>query len=79
MKNHIENIRKSVKKLGYIPTSQQIKNAINQICPDGDDILANKSAIVAEVISYFKSPETTDLVKNNQPESEIDILTADTY
>ncbi|NJL64779.1 MAG: hypothetical protein HC903_26905 [Methylacidiphilales bacterium] len=73
MKNHIENIRKSVKKLGYIPTSQQIKNAINQICPDGDDILANKSAIVAEVISYFKSPETTDLVKNNQPESEIDI------
>jgi hypothetical protein len=69
MKKHIENIRKSVKKLGYIPTSEQIRNAINKICPDGDDILANKAAIVDEVISYFPSPEITDLGNINQSET----------
>lgn len=73
MKNHIENIRKSVKKLGYIPTSQQIKKAIDKICPDGKEILPNKSAIVAEVISYFQSPNTNDLANANQSEFEIDI------
>ncbi|BAZ36882.1 hypothetical protein NIES4101_28020 (plasmid) [Calothrix sp. NIES-4101] len=73
MRNHIENIRKSVKKLGYIPTSEQIKKAIAKICPEGKDILANKSAIVAEVISYLKPPKTADLVTNNQSQTEIDI------
>jgi hypothetical protein len=68
MKNHIENIRKSVKKLGYIPTSQQIKKAIDKICPDGKDILLNKSAIVAEVISYFQSANTTDLAMSEAEE-----------
>jgi hypothetical protein len=70
MKNHIENIRKSVKQQGFIPTSQQIKHAIDKICPDGKDILANKSAIVAEVISYFQPSNTTDLAKINQPNEE---------
>ncbi|MBW4642852.1 MAG: hypothetical protein KME23_07625 [Goleter apudmare HA4340-LM2] len=75
MKNHIENIRKSVKNLGYIPTSQQIKKAIDKICPDGKEILPNKSAIVAEVISYFQSPNTNELANTNEPEIEIDIPT----
>jgi hypothetical protein len=73
MKNYIENIRKSVKKLGYIPTSEQIRNAINKVCSDGDDILANKAAIVDEVISYFQSPETIDLANINQSEIEADM------
>jgi isoleucyl-tRNA synthetase len=73
MKNHIENIRKSVKKLGYIPTSEQIRHAIKTVCPDGDEILANKAAIVDEVISYFQSPETIDLANINQSEIEADM------
>lgn len=54
MKSYIENIRKSLKKLGHAPTSDIIRNAINLICPDGKNILENKSAIVDEAIKLIK-------------------------
>ncbi|OKH31736.1 hypothetical protein NIES2101_41280 [Calothrix sp. HK-06] len=53
MRNHIENIRKSVKEKGYTPTSEQIRQAINTVCPSGENILENKSAIVSEVINIM--------------------------
>jgi hypothetical protein len=49
-KSYIENIRKYVKDKGYVPTSDIIKEAINTVCPDGGNILENKTAIINEVI-----------------------------
>jgi hypothetical protein len=68
MKNHIENIRVSVKKKGYTPTSDQIRQAINIVCPNGVDILSSKSAIVSETIRLINlSHESTiaDTVKTD--------------
>lgn len=56
MKKYIENIRVSVKKHGYIPTSDVIRKAIDTICPDGECILDNKQAIVEEVVRLL-SPQ----------------------
>jgi hypothetical protein len=55
MKNHIENIRKYVKKQGYIPNSEQIRLAINKVCPSGENILENKAEIIAEVVNYCQT------------------------
>lgn len=70
MKNHIENIRASVKKKGYIPTSDQIRHAINIVCPDGVNILDNKSAIVNEVVkllSPLTPPTESEIVVEKSP------------
>jgi hypothetical protein len=55
MRNHIENIRIEIKKQGYTPTSEQIRKAINTVCPQAKDILKYKGAIVAEVIKMLTS------------------------
>ncbi|BAZ18786.1 hypothetical protein NIES4071_106710 (plasmid) [Calothrix sp. NIES-4071] len=55
MRNHIENIRIEIKKQGYTPTSQQIRDAISTVCPQAKDILKHKGAIVAEVIKVLTS------------------------
>lgn len=69
MKNHIENIRKSLKKLGYSPTSDLIRSAINIVCPDGENILENKSEIMDETIKLINSreliPPTPEKTENN--------------
>lgn len=50
-RNHIENIRKSVKQQGdYKPSTEQIRAAIFKVCPDGENILQHKMEIVQEVI-----------------------------
>ena len=70
MKKYIENIRASVKKKGYIPTSDQIRHAINIVCPDGLNILDNKSAIVDEVVKLFSAPTpptSSEIVVENSP------------
>ncbi|MBW4504954.1 MAG: hypothetical protein KME64_00310 [Scytonematopsis contorta HA4267-MV1] len=63
MKNYIENIRKSVKQEGYNPTSDQIRKAINSVCPDGENILENKADIVSYVIKMLKN--NSELITNN--------------
>lgn len=67
MRNHIENVRKDVKKQGYTPTSQQIRQAIDTICPKGKDILKYKDAIVAEVIRILT---TGSIVTSNVAPTE---------
>jgi hypothetical protein len=70
MKKYIENIRASVKKKGYIPTSDQIRHAINIVCPDGVNILENKSLIVDEVVKLLSpptSPIESEIIVENTP------------
>jgi hypothetical protein len=57
MKSYIENIRKSLKKLGHVPTSDVIRTAINFVCPDGKNVLENKTAIINETIKLINSRE----------------------
>jgi hypothetical protein len=66
MRNHIENIRKEVKKLGYTPTSAQIRQAIYSVCPKGKNILENKSVIVDKVIQMHADGNNTDISNSNQ-------------
>jgi hypothetical protein len=68
MKNHIENIRKSVKSRGYTPTSDVIRGAIGSVCPNGENILENKSVIVDEVVRLLtdESVISTDLLIDKQ-------------
>lgn len=91
MRNHIENVRKEVKKQGYTPTSQQIRQAIDTICPKGKDILKYKDSIVAEVIRILTTGSiVTSNVVPTEPAhlevqapvtepSEITITTEDKY
>jgi hypothetical protein len=70
MKSYIENIRKSLKKLGYAPTSDQIRHAINIVCPSGVNILESKSAIVDEVVKLLSAPTRytkSQIVAENSP------------
>jgi hypothetical protein len=70
MKKYIENIRASVKKRGLVPTSDAIRNAISTICPSGQNILENKSAIVDEVIKLMSHKALTtssEIVVENSP------------
>ncbi|BAZ18959.1 hypothetical protein NIES4071_108440 (plasmid) [Calothrix sp. NIES-4071] len=67
MKKYVENIRASVKKQGYVPTSDIIREAINTVCPDGENILENKSAIVDEVVRLLTLTPQIELV----PETEL--------
>ena len=62
MKKYIENIRVSVKKAGYTPTSDQIRQAINIICPDGVEILENKEAIINETIRLIKQSQESNII-----------------
>lgn len=62
MRSHIENIRIEIKKQGYTPTSEQIRKAINTVCPQAKDILKYKGAIVAEVIKMLT---TSSIVPSN--------------
>ncbi|BAZ19046.1 hypothetical protein NIES4071_109310 (plasmid) [Calothrix sp. NIES-4071] len=62
MKKYIENIRASVKKQGYTPTSDIIREAINTVCPDGENILENKSTIVKEVIQKLTPSQEIEQV-----------------
>jgi gas vesicle protein len=71
MKKYIENIRVSVKKSGYTPTSDQIRQAINIVCPDGVDILENKAAIVNETIKIITGATLTDNTLSNADELTI--------
>lgn len=59
MRSHIENIRIEIKKQGYTPTSEQIRKAINTVCPQAKDILKYKGAIVAEVIKMLTTDVTS--------------------
>jgi hypothetical protein len=65
-KSYIENIRKYVKDKGYVPNSDIIKEAINTICPDGENILENKPAIVDEVIRLLTLPSQIELVSETE-------------
>ncbi|MBW4599834.1 MAG: hypothetical protein KME29_09510 [Calothrix sp. FI2-JRJ7] len=60
MRNHIENIRKSVKEKGFTPTSGQIRQAINTVCPSGENILENKFAIVTLVVQACQEVNTSE-------------------
>lgn len=62
MRSHIENIRIEIKKQGYTPTSEQIRKAINTVCPQAKDILKYKGAIVAEVIKMLTTDVTSLVV-----------------
>lgn len=84
MKKYIENIRISVKKAGYVPTSNLIMQAINIICPDGYNILDNKEAIINETIRLIKQLQKSNIIgatpsdNNIQDSPIIDNLTPPT-
>jgi hypothetical protein len=80
MRNHIENVRKEVKKQGYTPTSQQIRQAIDTICPKGKDILKYKDAIVAEVIRILTTGSivTSSVAPSEPAHLEVQEVTAPT-
>jgi cobalamin biosynthesis protein CbiG len=75
MKKYIENIRISLKKQGYAPTSEVIRKAIHTICPDGKNILDNKLAIVNEVTRLLALPNNltlkTDIEDSLQTENAV--------
>lgn len=65
MRKYIENIRIELKKQGFTATSEQIRQAINIVCPHGQDILREKSKIVTEVLKMVingNRSEVTSLV-----------------
>lgn len=79
MKKYVENIRIYVKNQGYIPNSDIIKEAINTVCPDGENILENKPAIVDEVIRLLTLPPQIELaskteIKDTAPTQEPSIV-----
>ena len=65
MKKHIENIRKSLKKKGYTPTSDRIRQAIDIVCPDGVDILQKKSTIVDETIRLINLYQESTITESS--------------
>ncbi|BDA76581.1 hypothetical protein CAL7716_107470 (plasmid) [Calothrix sp. PCC 7716] len=71
MKKYIENIRVSVKKSGHVPTSDQIRQAINIVCPDGVDILENKAAIVNETIKIINHSQESSITGAIQADSNL--------
>ena len=71
MKKYIENIRVSVKKSGYIPTSDQIRQAINIVCPDGMNILENKAAIVDETIKIINHSQESSITGATQTDNAL--------
>lgn len=77
MRNHVENVRKEVKKLGYKPTSEQIRQAIYSVCPKGKNILENKSLIVEKVIQMHTDgniSDTSNLDQNFTARSDVNAL-----
>ena len=71
MKSYIENIRKSLKQKGYTPTSDQIRQAIDIVCPDGVDILQNKSAIVDETIRLIDLSHSSNITDTIQTDNSL--------
>lgn len=69
MKKYIENIRVSVKKNGYIPTSDQIRQAIDIVCPNGVDILSNKAAIINETIKLINLSHESTITETVQTDN----------